>query len=141
MAQFLVDIVNSVEDERKTAALISLIGPKIYKLLKSLTAPDDPSTKAYADLVKLLADHLSLKPLVISERFKFYTRDQKGNDESISEYLADLSSDKAVKIAIASETAAKDVGLLNKGATAMVNKINPRPRKRKGRGKAKGTQG
>ena len=30
LAQFLV--VNGVEDERKTAALISLIGPKIYKL-------------------------------------------------------------------------------------------------------------
>ena len=88
LAQFLV--VNGVEDERKTAALISLIGPKIYKLLKSLTAPDDPSTKAYADLVKLLADHLSPKPLVISQRFKLYKRDQKDNDESISEYLAEL---------------------------------------------------
>ena len=181
LAQFLV--VNGVADEKKTAALISLIGPKLYKLLKSLTAPDNPSTKAYTDLVKLLTDHLSPKPLVISERFKFYKRDQKDNDESISEYLAelrrlantcefgtflnealrdrlvcglkaesiqkrllteaDLTLDKAVKISVASETAAKDAGLLNKasGASAAVNKINPCPRKPKGRGKGKGTQG
>ena len=59
LAQFLV--VNGVADEKKTAALISLIGPKLYKLLKSLIAPDNPSTKAYTDLVKLLTDHLSPK--------------------------------------------------------------------------------
>lgn len=88
LAQFLV--VNSVEDDKKTAALISLMGPKLYKLLKSLTAPEDPSTKAYEDLVKLLENHLSPKPLVISERFRFYKRDQKDSDESISEYLAEL---------------------------------------------------
>ena len=39
LAQFLV--VNGGEDERKTAALISLIGPKLFRLLKSLTARDD----------------------------------------------------------------------------------------------------
>ena len=64
--------------------------------------------------------------------------------ESIQKRLlteADLSLDKAVKIVVASETAAKDAGLLNKGASAAVNKINPRPSKPKGRGKAKGTQG
>ena len=82
-------IVNKVDEESKVAALISLVGPKIYKLLKSLVAPEAPATKNYDDLITLLTDHLSPKPLIIAERFKFHKTDQNGS-ENISEYIAEL---------------------------------------------------
>ncbi|XP_072014962.1 uncharacterized protein [Amphiura filiformis] len=85
--QFL--IVNGVENNKKVAALISLVGPTVYKLLRSLTAPTDPATKTFDELVKLLTDHLAPAPLRIAERFKFYKRDQQPT-ESIREYVAEL---------------------------------------------------
>ena len=51
--------------------------------------PDDPATKGYDDIVKLLDNHLSPKPLVITECFRFHKRDQNGG-EAIPVYVAEL---------------------------------------------------
>lgn len=81
--------VNRIPEDDKVHAFLSLIGPKTYSLLKSLTAPELPSAKSFELLKKLLGDHLSPKPSVISERAKFHRRAQLEN-ESISEYVAQL---------------------------------------------------
>ena len=51
--------------------------------------PDDPATKGYDGIVKSLDNHLSTKPLVIAERFRFHKRDQK-EGESVPVYVAEL---------------------------------------------------
>ena len=38
---------NAITEDRKMSAIICLIGPKTYGLLKNMTAPDNPSTKSY----------------------------------------------------------------------------------------------
>ena len=81
-------MVNSVEDEKRTAALVSLIGGKTYGLLKSLTAPEAPSSFTFVQLTDLLRNHFNPKPLVIAERFRFYKSNQL--EESVSQYAADL---------------------------------------------------
>ena len=81
--------VNSIPAAKKVPALISLIGPKTYGLLKNLTTPNKPSTKTYKELVEILSQHLSPKPLVIAERFRFHKREQL-EGESVSTYLAQL---------------------------------------------------
>ena len=60
---------NEIADDRKVPALLAMMGGKTYSLLLNLTTPDDPATKSYADIVQLLDNHLSPKPLVIAERF------------------------------------------------------------------------
>ncbi|XP_038064022.1 uncharacterized protein K02A2.6-like [Patiria miniata] len=80
---------NNIANERKVSALISLIGSKTYTLLKNLTAPEKPSSKPYAELIKILTAHLAPRPLVIAERFRFHKRDQK-EGERVSTYLAGL---------------------------------------------------
>ncbi|XP_049519491.1 uncharacterized protein LOC125943947 [Dermacentor silvarum] len=82
-------IVNRVPDGDKVHAFLSIIGPKTYGLLKSLTAPELPSTKSFEDLKKVLSDHLSPKPSVIGERAKFHRRCQR-EGESLSSYVAEL---------------------------------------------------
>ena len=79
---------NNIND-KKVPAFISLIGPKTYGLLKSLLAPEKPSTKSYKDLIEILGKHLDPKPLVIAERFRFHKRDQR-EGESVTAYLAEL---------------------------------------------------
>ena len=82
-------VANGVEDDKQVATFLSLIGPSTYGLLKSLLIPDLPSTKTFVVLVKTLKDHLAPKPLIIGERFKFYTHNQR-EGESISCYSAEL---------------------------------------------------
>ena len=64
-------LANQVTDDRKVPALLASMGGKTYSLLRNLTMPAEPSTKTYAEIVTLLNDHLSPKPLVIAERFPF----------------------------------------------------------------------
>ena len=69
--------------------LLTVIGAKTYGLLRSLLAPTLPQDKPYDELVTQLKSHFSPKPIVISERFQFYSRKQRAN-ESGAEFLADL---------------------------------------------------
>jgi hypothetical protein len=82
-------LCNEVKVEKKVPALLSLVGGPTYQLLRGLTAPKKPSECEYAELIKTLSDHLNPKPVVISERFRFYKRDQR-EGESIRDYLAQL---------------------------------------------------
>jgi len=80
---------NGIKDEKKVAMLLSVIGPKIYALLRDLLAPDKPQDKSVADLFATLKKHYEPKPVIIAERFRFHRRDQ-ASGESIAEYLAEL---------------------------------------------------
>ena len=60
-------MANEISDDRKVPALLALMGGKPYSLLRNLTSPDDPATKGFDAIVKLLDNHLSPKPLVIAE--------------------------------------------------------------------------
>lgn len=81
--------VNALENEKKVPALLTLLGGKTYGLLRNLTLPDKPATKSYDDIVKLLKDHLSPKPLIVAERFRFYKRYQI-QGETVNKYVAEL---------------------------------------------------
>ena len=82
-------MANEISDDRKVQALLALMGGKTYILLRNLTSPDDPATKWFDVIVKLLNNHLSPMPLVIAERFRLHKRDQK-DGESIPVYVAEL---------------------------------------------------
>ncbi|XP_075539112.1 uncharacterized protein LOC142573340 [Dermacentor variabilis] len=82
-------IVNKVPDSDKVHAFLSIIGPRTYGLLKSLTAPDLPSAKSFEQLKSILDAHLAPVPSVIGERAKFYRRAQH-EGEPLPEYVAEL---------------------------------------------------
>lgn len=69
--------------------LLSCMGAKTYELCKTIVAPVKPSAKTYAELVDELRKHLCPKPIVIAERFNFYTRKQKSG-ETVTDYLREL---------------------------------------------------
>ncbi|XP_063635087.1 uncharacterized protein K02A2.6-like [Cydia splendana] len=82
-------IANAVEDNKKVAILITVIGGDAYALMANLCMPVKPSTKTFKDLVKIMTDHLQPKPSLLAERFKFRRRIQS-SDESVGEYAAAL---------------------------------------------------
>ena len=81
--------VNEIANGKRVPALLSSIGGKTYTLLRNWTTPDKPKDKSYADIVKILKEHLSPAPLVIAEKIRFHKRDQK-ESESINEYVAQI---------------------------------------------------
>ncbi|XP_052795673.1 uncharacterized protein K02A2.6-like [Mya arenaria] len=80
-------VVNSIGDEKKVAALLTLLGEKTYALLRNLTSPQKPAEKTYQELCQLLKTQLCPKPLVIAERFRFHKRNQ-ATGESICDFTA-----------------------------------------------------
>ncbi|CAL9694783.1 unnamed protein product [Knipowitschia caucasica] len=82
-------VANDIAAEKHVAVLLSAMGGRSYGLLRSLTAPDKPSDKTFDELVKVMKEHLSPKPLLIAERFRFHKRNQH-EGESIVSYVAEL---------------------------------------------------
>lgn len=74
---FLIVIVNRVQVSDKVHAFLNIIGPKTCGLLKSLTAPELPSTKSFEILTNILNDQLCPKPFIIGERAKFHRRAER----------------------------------------------------------------
>ena len=72
----------------KTFTLLASIGGKTFTLLRSLTAPGKPGDNNMGNWWNL-RKHLNPKPIVISERFRFFKRDQR-EGESIKQYAAVL---------------------------------------------------
>lgn len=75
--------------DKRRAILLTAMGNKSYKLLRSLVAPEPLNEQSYDELVKVMKDHQKPTPSVIVQRHKFDTRDRKPN-ESVAEFLANL---------------------------------------------------
>lgn len=76
--------------EQRRAILLSVCGPATYQLIRNLVAPDKPTDKEYAALVKLVKGHYQPQPSIIVLRKDFHTRTRKPDDESISDFVAEL---------------------------------------------------
>ena len=77
------------DDGKKKATYLSVIGPKTYALLRSLTTPDKPKDKDFAALTQLLTNHLSPAPLEIAETYRFHQRNQQPG-ERINQFIAQI---------------------------------------------------
>ncbi len=80
---------NSVAEGKQVAVFLSVLGSKTYLLLRNLLTPETPKDKTFDELVTVLKEHFEPKPLIISERFHFYRREQAVN-ESTSDYVVEL---------------------------------------------------
>ena len=78
-------LVNGIAGERQVPAFLSIVDSKMYGLLWNLTTPDNPCTKPYGELVKILQDNLCPKPSIIALRFRFHKLDQH-DGESICDF-------------------------------------------------------
>ena len=80
---------NEIKSEKKVTMLLQQIGPKAYKIVKSLVHPELPKTKTYAALVGLLKSHYTPVKLVMVECFNFNRRNQS-DGESVNNYAVEL---------------------------------------------------
>lgn len=65
-------LANEIRSVKKLPVLFSVMGPKMYRLLRSLVAPSKPGELNYDNVVDVLCAHFAPKPLVVAERFQFH---------------------------------------------------------------------
>ena len=80
---------NSINEEKKVAVFLTVIGGKNYTLLRNLLAPAKLSDLPLQQLKDALQKHFEPKRVVIAERFHFYRRDQAPG-ESLADFVAEL---------------------------------------------------
>lgn len=80
---------NKIEDNRKKAVFLSVIGDSCFRLLETLVAPAEVDSKTLSDLRDILSKHFTPKRIVIAERYRFWNRAQHAG-ESYLDYAAEL---------------------------------------------------
>lgn len=80
---------NEIKDNKQVVVMLSLMGNKMYGLLRNLAAPAKPSSLSFKTIVETLQKHLSPRPLLIAEWFRFHKRNQL-EGETVSSYLAEF---------------------------------------------------
>ncbi|XP_068227904.1 uncharacterized protein [Palaemon carinicauda] len=81
-------LINDIEDDRKKILFLTVVGPKTYGLIKTLLAPNKPAEKTFQELTKLISEHLTPKPIIIAERYRFYQRKQQ-DGESVTQFVTE----------------------------------------------------
>ena len=81
--------VNKIDDDDKGKVLLALVGPEAFEIIMNQTAPDDPSTKPYANLVKTAKDSYDVTKNTLTERQEFRAHQQRLG-EGISDYILAL---------------------------------------------------
>lgn len=82
---------NDVNNEKKVATFVTIMGCEVYEILCSLCVPDLPSKLGYEEIMKRLMDHFEPKRNKRAERYKFHRATQE-NGESVKDYIIKLKS-------------------------------------------------
>lgn len=82
-------LLNEIKTELQVPMLITVVGEATYALMCDLCAPEDPETKPFDTLVKLVTGHLEPQRSEIAERHVFRQRRQRAG-ETLTEYLQHL---------------------------------------------------
>ncbi|KRZ15909.1 Uncharacterized protein T11_2133 [Trichinella zimbabwensis] len=81
---------NSIrEGPRRLAVLCSVCGTKTYRIIKSLTSPDPPSSKTFDEVMMLLRNHFMPRLSEVYQRFLYQRRLQQPG-EGVAAYVAEL---------------------------------------------------
>ena len=68
--------VNSFAEDKKVPTILSLMGNKMYALLRNIVSPRRRRDLSFEEIVDNLTKHLNPKPIAIAERFKFHKVEQ-----------------------------------------------------------------
>lgn len=82
-------ISRQIPEDMKVPHFLTLVGPKYFKILKSLVGPDEFYSKSFSELVEVLQAYISRKVNKRAERFKFSNAKQH-EDEQLRDFIVRL---------------------------------------------------
>ena len=77
--------------QRKWLHFFTLAGPKVFGLARDLLSPQRPEESTLDIVVDTLTRHYKPKPVLIYERYEFYSRSQKSG-ESVNDFVVALKA-------------------------------------------------
>ena len=77
---------------KQQAILLSACGACAYRLICSLSAPNNPKDTSLSDLMKLMSEHYQPKLSVTVQQFKFHSHFYTVHRASVATYVAGLLS-------------------------------------------------
>ncbi|XP_063374907.1 uncharacterized protein LOC134662567 isoform X2 [Cydia amplana] len=80
---------NDIKENLQLPTLIAVMGEEAYELLSNLTSPKKPADMTYAEVIKIMSEHIEPKPSFMAERYRLRQRRQ-GDKETVAQYLSDL---------------------------------------------------
>ena len=80
---------NEIDNAKKKAVFLSLVGCSTFNLIKDLLQPDKLDTHTYDDIVKKLKTHLEPQSSVIVQRYKF-DKLTKGPEQLVSDFINEI---------------------------------------------------
>ena len=116
-------IVNDIPLEKKTRLLLAVIGSKTYGILKTISAGVDVSKLSAEEINKILREHYDPKPIIVSERYKFWTTKQFIGESIIEFSLRIQKQNRSCEFETFEDQALRDVFLV--GMTDMKQNIRP----------------
>ena len=84
-----LDVKRIMENDKKQAILLSVVGPSTYRLLKSLLASAKPGVKTYNKVVTQLTTHYAPSPSETVQRHKFHLRVRR-DGETVAIFVSEL---------------------------------------------------
>ena len=81
--------VNRVPTDKRVPSILTLMGSKMYALLRSISTPRKLKELNFNEIMDTLAQHVDPKPIIITERYKFHKAQQE-ESETVRQYLAKL---------------------------------------------------
>uniref|UniRef100_A0A3B3QSK6 Retrotransposon gag domain-containing protein n=1 Tax=Paramormyrops kingsleyae TaxID=1676925 RepID=A0A3B3QSK6_9TELE len=80
---------NQIEPGRRRSVFLSVVGPKVFALLKDLISPKTFGEVSLSGLLEVLRNFYTQKKNVLAERFAFRSRQQQPG-ETFADYIASL---------------------------------------------------
>ena len=80
---------SGIDAEKHVPVFLSLLGAKVYSLVRDLVVPTLPQETSLEELGRVLKTHFEPTPSIIAQRFHFYRRNQR-NEKAICVYVAEL---------------------------------------------------
>nr|XP_029717330.1 uncharacterized protein K02A2.6-like [Aedes albopictus] len=121
LEQYFVAV--DLEEERKSAVLLTSISLEVYQTVKNICYPAKPNTKTYDELCGLLKGRFCATVVTYRERALFY-RARQEPDESVLEWHVRLcEEDDTVSLEDLLKIASKREATLKNRAVLEVNKI------------------
>ena len=66
--------VNKIKAEDKANVFLALVGSHVFEIITNMSAPVDPSTKTYDQLVAIAEKHFEVTRNTVTERVRFLER-------------------------------------------------------------------
>ncbi|CAG9137758.1 unnamed protein product [Plutella xylostella] len=82
--------IQNVKKAQYSIYLVAVVGTETLDLIIDLCYPKEPEQVEFETIVSLVQDHLSPKRSVIAERFLIFRASRQNENQSVTEYLAQL---------------------------------------------------